>query len=95
METDAENTVNAALRTMRYDTKVDISGHGFRAMACSALVKSVLRSETAIERQLSHKDRNKVRAAYTHKAEFLEERRLHELVEPVPGGQPAGACHSA
>ena len=56
---------------------------------------SVLRSETAIERQLSYKDRNKVRAAYTHKAEFLEERRLHELVEPVPGGQPAGACHSA
>lgn len=66
----------AALRTMGYDTKVDICGHGFRAMACSALVESGLWSETAIERQMSHKERNNVRAAYTHKAEFLEERRM-------------------
>ncbi|WP_122588807.1 integrase arm-type DNA-binding domain-containing protein [Pseudomonas viridiflava] len=53
-----------------------ICGHGFRAMACSALVESGLWSETAIERQMSHKERNNVRAAYTHKAEFLEERRM-------------------
>ena len=72
----SENTVNAALRTMGYDTKVDICGHGFRAMACSALVESGLWSETAIERQMSHKERTNVRAAYTHKAEFLEERRM-------------------
>ncbi|POG04554.1 hypothetical protein BGP82_25270 [Pseudomonas putida] len=45
-------------------------------MACSALVESGLWSETAIERQMSHKERNNVRAAYTHKAEFLEERRM-------------------
>jgi hypothetical protein len=32
--------------------------------------------ETAIERQMSHKERNNVRAAYIHKAEFIEERRL-------------------
>lgn len=66
----------AVLRTMGYDTKVDICGHGFRAMACSALVESGLWSETAIERQMSHKERNNVRAAYTHKAEFLEEHRM-------------------
>ncbi len=45
-------------------------------MACSALVEYGLWSETAIERQMSHKERNNVRAAYTHKAEFLEERRM-------------------
>lgn len=61
---------------MGYDTKVDICGHGLRAMACSALVESGLWSETAIERQMSHRERNNVRAAYTHKAEFLEERRM-------------------
>ncbi len=72
----SENTVNAALRTMGYDNKVDICGQGFRAMACSALVESGLWSETAIERQMSHKERNNVRAAYTHKIEFLEERRM-------------------
>jgi integrase len=72
----SENTVNAALRTMGYDTKVDICGHGFRAMACSVLIESGLWSETTIERQMSHKERNNVRAAYIHKAEFLEERRM-------------------
>jgi len=38
----SENTVNAALRTMGYDTKVDIYGYGFRSMACSALIESGL-----------------------------------------------------
>ncbi len=61
---------------MGYDTKVGICGRVLRTMACSALVESGLCSETAIERQMSHKERNNVRAAYTHKAEFLEERRM-------------------
>lgn len=72
----SENTVNSALRNMGYDTKTEICGHGFRSMACSALVESGLWSETAIERQMSHRERNNVRAAYIHKAEFLEERRM-------------------
>ena len=72
----SENTVNSALRNMGYDTKTEICGHGFRSMACSALIESGLWSETAIERQMSHKERNNVRAAYIHKAEFIEERRL-------------------
>ncbi len=38
----SENTVNAALRTMSYDTKVDICGHGFLSMACSPLIESGL-----------------------------------------------------
>lgn len=72
----SEKTVNAALRTIGYDTKVDICGHRFRTMACSVLVESGLWSDTAIERQMSHKERNNIRAAYTRKAEFLEERRM-------------------
>jgi integrase len=50
----SENTVNAALRRMGYDTKADVCGHGFRAMACSALVESGLWSRDAVERQMSH-----------------------------------------
>lgn len=72
----SENTVNKALRRMGYDTKADVCGHGFRSMACSALVESGLWSEDAVERQMSHQERDSVRAAYVHKAEFLEERRL-------------------
>lgn len=72
----SENTVNKALRTMGYDTKAEVCGHGFRTMACSALIESGLWSRDAVERQMSHQERNSVRAAYIHKAEHLEERRL-------------------
>ncbi len=50
--------------------------HGFQTMACSALIESGLWSRDAVERQMSHQERNSVRAAYIHKAEFLDERRL-------------------
>lgn len=72
----SENTVNSALRNMGYDTKTEIYGHGFWSMVCSALFESGLWSETAIERQMSHREPNNVRAAYIHKAEFLEARRM-------------------
>ncbi|WP_145560068.1 tyrosine-type recombinase/integrase [Yersinia bercovieri] len=70
-----ENTVNKALRLMGYDTKKDICGHGFRTMACSTLMESGLWSRDMVERQMSHQERNSVRAAYNHKAEYLEARR--------------------
>ncbi|HFG4073732.1 TPA: tyrosine-type recombinase/integrase [Escherichia coli] len=69
-----ENTVNKALRVMGYDTKKDICGHGFRAMACSALMESGLWAKDAVERQMSHQG-NTVRMAYIHKAEHLEARK--------------------
>ncbi|EFI4221742.1 tyrosine-type recombinase/integrase [Escherichia coli] len=70
-----ENTVNKALRVMGYDTKKDICGHGFRAMACSALMESGLWAKDAVKRQMSHQERNTVRMAYIHKAEHLEARK--------------------
>ncbi|HBY9539990.1 TPA: integrase arm-type DNA-binding domain-containing protein [Klebsiella aerogenes] len=72
----SENTINKALRNMGYDTKQDICGHGFRTLACSALIESGLWSEDAVELQMSHKESNSVRAAYTHKAKHLDQRRL-------------------
>ena len=72
----SENTINKALRVMGYDTKVEVCGHGFRTMACSSLIESGLWSRDAVERQMSHMERNSVRAAYIHKAEHLDERRL-------------------
>lgn len=61
---------------MGYDTTQDIYGHGFRTLACSALIESGLWSEDAVELQMSHKESNSVRAAYTHKAKHLDQRRL-------------------
>ena len=72
----SENTINKALRRMGYDTKVDLCGHGFCTMACSALVESGLWSKDAVERRMSHQERDTVRGAYIHKAEHLQERRL-------------------
>ncbi len=72
----SENTINSALRTMGYDTTTEVCGHGFRTMACSALVESGQWSRDAVERQMSHQERNGVRAAYIHKAEHLEECKL-------------------
>lgn len=72
----SENTINKVLRQMGYDTKTQICGHGFRTMACSSLVESGIWTEDAIERQMSHKEQNNVRAAYTHKAKHITQRRL-------------------
>lgn len=70
----SENTLNKAIRKLGYDTKTELCLHGFRAIACSALVESSLWGRDAIERQMSHQERNHVRAAYIHKAEHIMER---------------------
>ena len=62
----SENTVNSALRTMGYDTKTEVCAHGFRTMVRGALGELGLWSDDEIERQLSHSERNNVRAAYIH-----------------------------
>lgn len=68
----SENTVNSALRRMGYE-KNEITGHGFRAMASTLLHEQGWESDV-IERQLAHKERNAVKAAYNH-AQHLPERR--------------------
>ena len=68
----SENGVLSALRRMGYDGK-QMTGHGFRSMA-STLLNEQGWSRDAIERQLAHGDRDKVRAAYNY-AEHLPLRR--------------------
>lgn len=64
-------TLNRALERMGYGNK--FSAHGFRATASTALNEMGYRPDV-IERQLAHKERNKVRASY-NRAEYLAERR--------------------
>lgn len=54
----SENTINKAQRVIGYNTKTEVCGYGFRTMVCSILNKSRLLSKDAIERQMSHKERN-------------------------------------
>jgi len=70
-----ENALNKALRNMGYNTRTEICGHGFRTLACSALMESGRWPQDAVERQMSHQERNSVRAAYIHKAEYLDARK--------------------
>jgi integrase len=67
----SNNTLLFALYRLGYKGKM--TGHGFRAVASSALNEVGYRADV-IERQLAHKEPNKVRAAYD-RAEHLPERR--------------------
>jgi len=69
----SENTINKALRTLGYSTDV-MTRHGFRSTASTLLNEQQCWHPDAIERQLAHAPRNKVRAAYNY-AEHLPERR--------------------
>jgi integrase len=69
----SENTINGALRRLGYSGE-EMTGHGFRSMAATRLNEMGWKPD-AIERQLAHAETNKVREAYTHAAQYLNERK--------------------
>lgn len=68
------NTVNAALRRMGFDTKTEITGHGFRAMARTILAEQLHVRPEVIEHQLAHKVADALGNAY-NRTKFLKERK--------------------
>ena len=62
-----------------------MTGHGFRAVASSALNEAGYRPDV-IERQLAHKEPNKVRRAY-NRTEYLPERRNDDAAMGGHGGR--------
>lgn len=74
----SDNTMRRAIFKLGYDGsqpgKSKVTPHGFRATASSILNETGFNPD-AIERQLSHMERNGVRAAYTHHARYLDERK--------------------
>lgn len=66
----SENTLNSALARMGYAGRA--TSHGFRALF-STVANECGHDPDVIERQLAHKERNRVRAAY-HRAEYLGDR---------------------
>jgi len=67
----SDAAVNAAIRRMGFDTKEDISGHGFRHVA-STLLNELGYSFNAVEKSLGHKTRG-TSGIYNH-AQYLDER---------------------
>lgn len=70
----SEAAVNAALRRMGYDTKTEITGHGFRAMARTILHEELHQKPEVIEHQLAHKVGDALGSAY-NRTKFLKERK--------------------
>ncbi len=74
----SDNTMRRAIFKLGYDGntagKSKCVPHGFRATASSILNEQGFNPD-AIERQLAHTERNGVRAAYTHHARYLDDRR--------------------
>lgn len=67
----SENTLLDGLYSLGYRHKMTV--HGFRSLASTVLNEKSGFSHDIIERQLSHKERDAVRAAY-NRAEYLDER---------------------
>lgn len=70
----SEAAVNAALRRMGYDTKTEITGHGFRAMARTILHEELHQKPEVIEHQLAHQVGDNLGTAY-NRTKFLKERK--------------------
>lgn len=70
----SEATVNAALRRLGYNTKEEITGHGFRAMARTILHEVLDVEATVIEHQLAHAVPDVLGEAY-NRTKFLPQRR--------------------
>ena len=84
----SKNTVLFALYRMGYRGRM--TGHGFRAVA-STILNEMNFSPDVIERQLAHKERNAVRAAY-HRSEYKAERvRMMQMWADYLDGLKAGA----
>lgn len=70
----SEAAINAALRRLGYDTRTEITGHGFRAMARTILHEELEQKPEVIEHQLAHAVPDNLGAAY-NRTKFIKERR--------------------
>lgn len=72
----SDTTVRKALKSLKYkdDEGRLIVPHGFRHTACTLLAESSQFPERVIETQLSHVEKNQVKAAY-NKAVYIKQRR--------------------
>ena len=95
----SENTINAALRRMGYDTQKEVTGHGFRATARTILDEHLQFDEKIIEAQLAHSVKDSLGRAY-NRTEFMVQRRkmmqswadyLQSLQSQVDGITASGA----
>lgn len=84
----SDNTMLYALYRMGYHSRA--TGHGFRATASTILNEQGWNPD-AIERQLAHVEKNKVRGAYNRAKYLAERRRIMQAWTDYLDGLAAGA----
>ena len=72
----SDMTLNAAMRRMGIDTKLKITGHGFRAVARTILDEVLGYRPDFIEHQLAHAVRDPLGRAYNRTAHLSERREM-------------------
>lgn len=71
----SDNTINNALRRLGYDTRSEICGHGFRAMARTILHEVLGFDAAVIEAQLAHQVAGALGETYA-RVQFLPQRKV-------------------
>ena len=72
----SDNTINAALRRLGYDTRTEMTGHGFRAMARTILDEVLHVRPEIVEHQLAHAVRDPLGRAYNRTTHLPERRKM-------------------
>lgn len=103
----SDNTVNSALRTLGYDTKEQITGHGFRATARTLIRELLGWDREVIERHLAHVSDEELGGSYDRTTHFEQRRRMIQawadllddlaagkVVEPARDMRPSSDVHA-
>ncbi len=75
----SDNTVNSALRTLGYDTKEQITGHGFRATARTLIRELLGWDREVIERHLAHGSDEELGGSYDRTTHFTQRRKMIQV----------------
>ena len=86
----SDNTVNAALRRLGYDTKTEMTGHGFRAMARTILDEVLHVRPEIVEHQLAHAVRDPLGRAYNRTTHLPERKKMMQGLGRLSGRAKAG-----
>lgn len=75
----SDNTINSALRTLGYDTREEITGHGFRATARTLIRELLGWDREVIERHLAHVSDEELGGSYDRTTFLAQRRRMIQL----------------
>lgn len=88
----SDNTVNSALRTLGYDTKEQITGHGFRATARTLIRELLGWDREVIERHLAHVSDEELGGSYDRTTHFAQRRKMIQVWADLLDDLADGKC---